>query len=86
MTGQFRPQFSLTDISSTSCAAAALPKCSREGVDEQVACVVIPENESVASESPGEHDNMIFSGEQHSPLTECAARRADRHDAVRASG
>ena len=64
----------------------SLANCSGEGVDEQILRVRIPENESVARESPGAQSNTGLSVEENSPLSERVARRAQRHDYVRVAG
>ena len=72
------------------CGALSPILCSREVVDEQVPCIRMPlvplqlsENESVAGESPVAHVNTVLSVEEHSPLSERFARRAQLHDVVR---
>ena len=60
----------------------ALANCSCEGVDEQFLRFPIPENKSVARESPGVYANTGLSVEEHLPLSERVVRRAKRHDSV----
>ena len=70
------------------CAAPSLANCSREAVNSKVPRlrIQIPENKSVIRESPGAHPNIGSIVEEHSFLSERAARQLQRHDGVLCDG